>query len=259
MTFGSYTVQVEGDTGMRNAISSAAQLPFHMAAAVTDEVTHQGEEFVSNFSTRPVDDDSLVYHEDSTEMRQHGSSGPAPSQEPEVVAEAESPSRAAQFEGQDSPQVLAELSVSRLDCNSHRGARTGEHMAHGENEQGHRERMTEKRVEFDEDAVGKCMRASKAARSTGAEAEDAAPDEVDMTSNERDSGPGVAGVQGDRLSPASLSDSGSQDTSMSTSVSPHAQYVALAAKIQQSASKKIYFRVCMVQHAFAYSIPEVCS
>jgi hypothetical protein len=76
--------------------------------------------------------------------------------------------------------------------------------------------------------VGKCMDASKAARSTGAEAVDAAPDDVVMTPDGRDSGPGVPG---DRFSPASLSDSGSQDTSMSASVSPHAQDVTLAAKV----------------------------
>ena len=55
---------------MREALFHAAQLPFQMAAALTDEVAHQVEELGANHRVEPEQNASQLYHEDSTQMKQ---------------------------------------------------------------------------------------------------------------------------------------------------------------------------------------------
>lgn len=62
---------------MRNALSGAAQLPFRVAAGLTDEAVHQAEGFWPGSGVEAPHDPSQLYHESSVQMRdreQHNTS-----------------------------------------------------------------------------------------------------------------------------------------------------------------------------------------
>ena len=60
---------------MRDALASAAQLPFQVAAALTDEVAHHVESLHAGHSPQPRNDSGQLYHENSTEMQRHCQEG----------------------------------------------------------------------------------------------------------------------------------------------------------------------------------------
>ena len=56
---------------MREALSGAAQLPFQVAATLTDEVAYQVEGLGHGHRSELEHDPRQLYHEDSVQMRQH--------------------------------------------------------------------------------------------------------------------------------------------------------------------------------------------
>jgi hypothetical protein len=206
---------------MREALSSAAHLPFQVAAAITDEMAHQVEESGSSPRHQASQDIPQLYHEDSTQMRlkdQHSdtkaaaSSGAAILEEADDNADEAARNAEVATSGREVPgrEVRGKADKSRQEADR-QCQESGATSAGTSSEQSNLPKPL-KCVKFLNQEKGIEMHSSAArAASRQPTGQGSAQKQEEVYRGEKEAAqPG---------SPTMLSDSGSQETSLSSSVS----------------------------------------
>lgn len=225
---------------MREALSSAAHLPFQVAAAITDEMAHQVEELGSSPRHEANQDVPQLYHEDSTQMRfkdQHSDTKAAASSGAAILEEADDNADEAARNAEVAAcgrEVRGEADKSRQEADR-QCQESGATSAGTSSEQSNLPKPL-KCVKFlnQEEGLEGYSSAARAASRLPTGQESAPRQEEGNRGGNQAAQPG---------SPTMLSDSGSQETSLSSSVS--------TATLE---TKRMLINIVFVRHAVIFCI-----